>query len=116
MKRTKKILTVTVVLLISAFVLYWGIAIINCEYMTYRYGQQFEDAYIGHTMFQKPDYHKVIHYTETTAKVYYANYGKGGDVVYYERENPDSEWTFVKWITVWSASGSADDFIWPYIR
>ena len=28
----------------------------------------------------------------------------------------DEHWTLDKWSTIWSKTGSADDFIWPYYR
>ena len=116
MKAMKKYWKSAAALLLAICILYWGVAIIKCEVMTHRYGEQFADLYAQHTMFQTPDYHKVIKYTDTRAEIYYVNRGAGGDLVCYRREGPGSPWEFEKWVTVWSASGSADDFIWPYFR
>ena len=95
---------------------FWLSSLIKCEYLTVRYGDQFTNAYREHTMLATPDYLKVLSYTDSSAKVYYVKKGAGGNVLTFVRSDSQSEWQFVEWITVWSKTGSASNFIWPYIR
>ena len=39
---------------------------------------------------------------------------RNGNILTYKKEN--GSWYFDRWETVWSRSGSADGFVWPYIR
>lgn len=111
----KKFLIRLCVFFIIAFFVVWGISILKCEIETYRYGWQFEDIYQGHTMIGEIDCLKILNYTNTNARVYYVSKDhSGGDVLEFYRENDG--WCFDNWNTVWSKSGSADGFIWPYIR
>lgn len=112
----KKIIKRIIFVVIFSVLLFWAASIIKCEYLTIRYGDQFSTEYAQHTMIAKPDYLKVLKYTDTYAEVYYVKSGAGGDILKFARTDVDFEWEFVEWITVWSKSGSASDFIWPYIR
>ena len=48
-------------------------------------------------------------------------YGKSEDAgniffMLYDSKSNDTKWRVVYWDTIWSKSGSADGFVWPYIR
>ena len=112
-KNSIKILSFAIIL---TGIVCWLLAFIRCEYLTVRYGEQFADAYREHTMIAKPDYLKILRYTENYAEVYYVKKGAGGNVLSFGRTDAQGEWFFVEWETIWSRSGSASDFVWPYIR
>ena len=60
---------------------------------------------------------KVIEYSDDHAKVYSVfenELNKGGDIYYFKCNN--NNWEFDHLETVWSKMGSADGFIWPYVR
>lgn len=94
----------------------WVISILKCEILTWQYGSQFETAYRENTMMGDVDYLKVLEYSESSARVYYVSKNRsGGDVLIFSKQN--GLWKYDKWEqTVWSKTGSADGFIWPYIR
>ena len=98
------------------FLIYWVGSIFRCEYLTKRYGDQFQDAYKEYTMVSSQDYLKVLEYTETKAVIYTVIEDGCGNTITFKRANKSEEWEFVEWNTIWSTSGSADGFIWPYIR
>ena len=112
----KRFFIITIFIIVIILLSIWIFAIAKCEYLTYRYGAQFENAYVGHTMFETPDYHKILEYSETRAVVYYVSWFGCGNTVVFERQDAQSSWEFVSWNTDWSSSGSADGFVWPYIR
>ena len=116
MRRFKRIITLSIALIACLMILFWLGSIIKCEHLTFCYGAQFETAYREHTMLRKPDYLKILDYTETSAIVYYVARGTGGDILLFERTSAQEEWEFVEWRTIWSKSGSASGFVWPYIR
>ena len=117
MKNFKQLLGTVLISILGLFFLIWFCSLAKCEYLTYKYGDEFPYSSVqSYTMFRTPDYHKVIQYTDTTAKIYYVSHGRGGDVVYFKRERVGDAWSFDKWDTIWSGSGSAESFIWPYIR
>ena len=111
----KKIWTLLLAICV-AFVLFWAISIVKCEIQTHKYGAQFAGKEQLYTMLRPSEQCKVLQYTQTNAKVYYRTPGSGGDVLYFERDDQSGEWHFVRWETIWSATGSADGFVWPYIR
>ena len=116
MRKIKRLFSLVLVIIVLLFVGFWGASVLQCEYWTYKYKHEFKGLHEAYTMFAPSDYVKVIEYNDTTAKVYYVGRGRGGDVVSYCRTDPDSQWEFVRWDTIWSKHGSASDFIWPYIR
>ena len=60
------------------------------------------------------DYFKVMEYSSDDASVYYIAHGSDGELIRFHNEN--GQWIMVSWKTIWSTSGSADSFIWPYYR
>lgn len=98
------------------FLLVWGISILKCEILTYYYGNQFSNIYKENTMIGDIDYLKVLDYSGSNAIVYYVSKnGMGGNIIRYFKT--DNSWVIDGWVkTIWSKTGSADGFIWPYIR
>ena len=113
MKKTFLIISLALLILL---ILFWDIPILKCEILTYKYGYQFDTIYQENTNFDKIEYLKVLEYSDTNTRVYYVTENRAtGEILNFSKRN--GEWKMNKWWTVWSnVGGSADDFVWPYIR
>lgn len=110
-----KKLKIIIISIIVCFLLFWGGSIVRCEVLTYLHGKEFETLYKANTMIIKPDYLKLLNYSDSSARVYYVTKHEYGNIMTFEKQ--DNQWVFNKWeSTVWSSSGSADGFVWPYVR
>ena len=99
--------------LLAACVLFWGISMAKCEWLTHAHGAEFTEGWKQIRMIDGIDSLKVLSYRRDRAKVYYISAEHAhGNVV--EFRNADGVWTLDSWDTVWSGSGSADGSIWPY--
>lgn len=104
----KKRKVVFLVILLIVFFPY-----LKAEYLTARFGNQFYGLEQDTRMLDPAKYYKVISYSENYAKVYYvSDYSR--DLILFEKEN--GQWVRYEWRTVWSKTGSADEFFWPYYR
>ena len=111
-----------------SFLTNWLGSIAVCEYYTYRYRETFENTEVHdidgiHDLKEEwiKDI-KVLEYTDEHAAVYVKTSSstsdrtvKTGSVYYFDHGEGDS-WTYDIYDTIWSSAGSADEFIWPYIR
>lgn len=89
------------------------VALIKSEILTRQYYSDFKNAYEGNTMLGDMEYFKVLKCNGKTAKVYYVSEDRTmGNVLSFEKI--DNNWQETNWDTIWSASGSASDVIWPY--
>lgn len=113
MKRTLSVILVSVIIL--PFII-WGLTVLKCEILTYQHGGEFDTIYKENTMMGAIDYLKILNYSNESARVYYVSKDRsGGDILIFTKK--DEKWIYEGWErTVWSKSGSADGFIWPYIR
>ena len=116
-----KKIKIVVLVIISAFVLYWTSSIAMCEYNTYKYGEIFINTKIhdiGGEGYLNDCNIKVIKYNNDNAKVYvvFENVQNEVGLVYYFVKTENSNWVFDHYDAVYSTTGSADGFIWPYIR
>lgn len=108
----KWIKRITICCLILA-ILIQGIALLNCEILTRQYYSEFEYAYSSNSMLGEMEYFKVLECDGTTARVYYVSSEKrAADVLSFAKIN--GNWEETSWQTIWSASGSASETIWPY--
>jgi len=112
MKKFKYIL----IFLVVSILLFWVGSILKCEILTYLHGTEFASLYKANTMIGEIEYLKVLDYSDTSARIYYVSVkGYGGDILVFVKKS--GHWTYDKWErTVWSKTGSADGFVWPYIR
>lgn len=113
-----KIFKRTVLGITFALVLFWICAVGVCEYNTYRYGEYFKNIKIHDIKgerYLKDEKVKVLKYRSDSAEIYAVWDDKVGNVYYFKRDNGNN-WVFERYDTVWSKSGSADKFIFPYIR
>lgn len=103
-----------VLILSIAFpLLIWGISYAKCELITLIHGEEFEGEFDQTNMIGGNPAPKVLKYSNEKAKVYYVD-ENGGDIITFEYT--DGKWTMCEWSTVWAKGGSADGFVWPYIR
>ena len=104
----KIILTLCVV-----FLILWSGSLIKCEVNTFLYGKQFNGEYKQTNMISGTPKTKVLKYSKNKAKVYYMD-KEGGDIIAFQKK--ENKWIMDSWDTVWSRTGSADGFVWPYGR
>ena len=113
-KTIKRIFWFALLLVICIFITNWVIAIIKCERLTSLYGKEFIGLDRQTNMLAGANTVKVLNYTDNFARVYYRD-TFGGDILIFQKKN--GKWELSVWErTVWSKHGSADDFMWPYIR
>lgn len=116
-----KKLKIAVLIMISTFILFWICSIAMCEYNTYKYGEIFRNTKIhdisGERYLNDCDI-KILKHNNNCAKVYaiFKNDSNESGVVYYFTKKDDGNWFFEHYDAVYSTTGSADGFIWPYIR
>ena len=109
----KKIFIIFLIIAIAIPCFIWGDAIIKCEILTKQFGEEFMGLEQSVDMMSKAKTLKVLEYSMYLARVYYKN-EEVGNVFQFKKEN--GEWLVEYWNTIWSKSGSAEGFIWPYIR
>jgi hypothetical protein len=110
----KKVLIIFIII-IFGFISYWIFSIVKCEILTSKYGAEFVGLELQTNMLNSAKETKVLFYSEKKAIIYYKD-EFGGDILEFIKDDKN-EWVLNKWvITVWSKSGSADGFMWPYIR
>ncbi len=104
------------VILVIIFIV-WGIPMLKCEYLTARYGHEFdlEEPYKQNSLIPKTQSFKVMSYGEELAELYCIgeNYSVGNVLIF---KKTDGKWTYDKWgECVWTAlGGNADNDVWPY--
>ena len=86
----------------------------ECEVLTLLHREEFETIYKQNTMMGEIDYLKVLEYSEEYARVYYVSENRSaGDILSFVKQG--DKWKYDNWErTVWSATGSASEVIWPY--
>lgn len=86
---------------------------LKAEILTLRFGKTFKHEYLQTNMIDSIQYFKVLDKKKDTAKVLYiTSKHASANIVYFKYL--DGKWCMTNWVTVWSKSGSADSFIWPY--
>jgi len=107
-KRTAAILIIAIILIALAS------PYIKAEYLTHKYGEEFQDLYKETHMIEYVDYCKVLEYSSDHAKVIYV--ARDSEIHIFEFDYTRGSWERSDWKTVWTKSGSADalDYImWP---
>jgi len=109
----KKLLLI-VLTIIFCFALFWVGSIIRCEILTLQHGKEFVGLEESTNILAESESLKVLDYSDIYAQVYYVDREMGNILRFSKQKN---QWKFDKWEeTVWSKSGNADGFMWPYIR
>lgn len=89
---------------------------IRVEVLTWQHKSEFSTLYNLNGMLKDIEYFKIMSYSKKSAEVYYVSRGKKAGFLYKFVQNDKGEWQLEGWDVVWSSSGSADNFIWPYYR
>ena len=108
----KKVTKAIVVSLVLCFLLSWLLPYLRYEYLTFQYGNAFVGLQKSTNMIDEVDGLKVLTYSDSRARVYYI--GDTGDILTFHKVNGFWELEDGGWVTVWSKTGSADGFVWPY--
>ena len=132
-KIKKAILLLVIVIIL--IIIYLSIPYFMIERLTQKYGVEFENLYSKNGFYDGIEYLRVLQYKEEKVDIYYLdddylreelkNLDDKYAVILYVEENHSSEavyifedkngqWEMVEWNLIWSFSGSADTFMWPY--
>lgn len=112
MKKKKRIL---MIILLCAF-LAVIVPYIRVEVLTWQHKLEFCTLYNSNRMLKDIEYFKIMSYSKESAEVYYVSRGKKAGFLYKFIQSDEGGWQLEGWDVVWSSSGSADNFIWPYYR
>lgn len=113
-----KIIKRVVLIALCAGLVFWLGSLAACEYDSWRYGGQFREVMvhdISGERFLEDETIKVLRYGETEAEIYTINPNYCGCLYWFERVS-GQEWVYTDWDVVWSTSGTADHYVFPYIR
>ena len=127
-----KIIVLILLAPVGMFITFWVGSIIHAEILTFRHGYKFEEIHYEEPRIYNSigalEYLKVLSYSETTARVYFVTVNRCGGLAFSEIgdrlgghififSNEDGHWEVAEQErVVWSKTGSADGFLWPYIR
>lgn len=109
MKKRKCVLGSVLILIVCVVILPYA----RVEILTALHKGEFETEYTQTHMVDDIEYLKVINYSGETANVYYVLKNHAAAILV-TLERSDNNWTIITWKTVWSKTGSASEFIWPY--
>jgi sensor histidine kinase regulating citrate/malate metabolism len=101
------------ILILFIPIIIWVVSLAKCEIYTVLYGHDFKDGYKQTHMLCGSQKVKVLKHSDSKAEVYYVN-KEGGDIISFKKVK--DQWIMEEWNTIWSRTGSADGFMWPYIR
>lgn len=104
----KRIITILIVFVLLLVIFF---PYLKAEVLTFQHGSEFEGLEQQTKMLAEARYYKVISYTEDTATVFYVS--DTGDLITFGRDS-QGNWQYTDWVTIWSNTGSADEFYWPY--
>ena len=129
----KKVLIVSILLLIVALFIFRPYYSVNS--LTKKYADEFLELYRDNGFYEDIEYFKVFKYRNEEVNIQCLNNKKLKNrlnnlnddyaVVLYIEENHssaslfifydvDGQWELLDWYLVWSYSGTADGFMWPY--
>lgn len=109
-KKHKKA-TIIIICLFLLLILFFPY--IKAEVLTLKYGDEFDGLQKQTNMLGELEYLKVLSYSSDTAEVLYiTDSGDIRSVLTFARDVDDT-WEVSNWKTIWSKSGSADEFMWP---
>lgn len=109
--RSKYLRMAADVLMILLLAVYAGY--VRAEWLTFRYGEQFRGLYGQTGTLRQIAYLRVIDYDRTRAKVCYVTEGHQSMAVL-DFEKHSGFWILDTWEPVWSKSGGAQGFVFPY--
>ena len=112
MKKRGKIIITSIMLLLFLFFI---IPYAKVEYSTLLHGDEFSDLFAETHMMDDISYLKVMSYNKKSASIYYVEKEHKGAILCVFSKH-EGAWKLNTWKTIWSKSGRADGFIWPYYR
>ena len=123
-KITKRIILWILALIVTISVLIWVGALMKNSILTSIHKDEIRSLQFLESEEPLPefDWYRITSYSDSTIKIYYVNtYGKGmdmeykvgGEIVFTKTPNGWYHTDIVDSI-LWSGSGSADNYIWPY--
>ena len=107
----KKTLARIVAVAVVVAIIFISYGYLKAEYLTARYGSQFEGLYVQTHMLDYADYCKVLEYDGSYARCVYVEKGVCTNTLEFDLQN--GSWEMTRWDTIWSSSGSADGLMWP---
>lgn len=111
MRKQKK----TLIVIAACILILLIIPYIKVEILTWQYGREFASLYRLTNMVEGIDYFKVMDYSGTSARVYYVTSNRSAGILL-TLVQQDGQWALETWEAIWSKTGSADGFMWPYYR
>ncbi|MCL2376951.1 MAG: hypothetical protein FWC76_06075 [Defluviitaleaceae bacterium] len=90
----------------------WAGPLVRFEMLTQRHGHEFTYLYKQTGMIPSPDFFTVLSHSGEETTIYYVTRNVVGNTISFVKQ--DGEWTMAGWDTIWSWSGSADGFLWPF--
>ena len=110
----KKFLTILIIGILIGSSMIWLIPYVRNEILTLRFGDEFT-GFLSSDVQYDIQYFKVLDYSEDSARIYCVTYSSTGEVLHLSKIGKTWELQKNGWETIWSDTGSADGFIWPYI-
>lgn len=108
----KKIIIRVIIIAMISLSVFWLGTIIKCEIVTALHGNEF----LSFEEVSTASKYKILSYSNDFARVYCVNFNKSNGSVH-NFIKQDGNWVYNEWETGgWSKTGTADGFIWPYIR
>ena len=124
--KPKRIVWIIILVIILGFLFFWVGSLAKVWALTAKHGHEFTHEYLQTGMIDYygfPERVRVMLYSEDAAIVYYSKRNgsrhdlpRTGLGVLITFTKTEGEWLLDKWDAIWSGSGSADGFIWPFVR
>ena len=123
-KGVKRIIVFILVLILTIPLLIWCGALAKNGILTAMHKDEIENLEFLESQEQLPefDWYRITSYSDEVIKIYYVNtlgkgtngeYKIGGEMIFSKTPNGWEHTDMVRSI-LWSGSGSADNYIWPY--
>lgn len=107
----KMLFTIILLLVLFACVIPYG----SVEWKTYLHKSEFLNEFQQTHMIDQIEYLKVFSCSPDTAQVLYVTDGHKATIMAYFSKS-DDVWALDTWTVLWSSTGSAEKFFWPYYR